>query len=109
MRAVQYRTTGSEPEVVEVPTPEPGPGQVRLRVTAAGLCHSDSFVMGLPEEQYVYGLPLTLGHEGAGLVQALGGAVAGGGGGEPVAVYGPWGCGLCLACTKGAENYCPRA
>ena len=37
MRAVQYRTIGSCPEVVEVPTPEPGPGQVRLRVTAAGL------------------------------------------------------------------------
>lgn len=50
MRAVQYRTIGGEPEVVDVPTPEPGPGQIRLRVTAAGLCHSDSFVMGLPAE-----------------------------------------------------------
>ena len=39
MRAVQYRTIGGGPEVVEVETPEPGPGQVRLRVTAAGLCH----------------------------------------------------------------------
>jgi propanol-preferring alcohol dehydrogenase len=48
MRAVQYRTIGSEPEVVDVPTPEPGPGQVRLRVTAAGLCHSDAFVNRLP-------------------------------------------------------------
>ncbi len=109
MRAVQYRTIGNEPEVVEVATPDPGPGQIRLRVTAAGLCHSDSFVMGLPEEQYVYGLPLTLGHEGAGLVDALGEGVTGVEVGEPVAVYGPWGCGLCHACTKGAENYCPRA
>jgi propanol-preferring alcohol dehydrogenase len=109
MRAVQYRTIGSEPEVVEVPTPDPGPGQIRLRVTAAGLCHSDSFVMGLPEEQYVYGLPLTLGHEGAGVVDALGEGVTGVEVGEPVAVYGPWGCGLCHACAKGAENYCPRA
>src|SRR5205085_41959 len=57
MRAVQYPTVGSGPEVVEVPTPEPGPGQVRLKVTAAGLCHSDWFVMGLPAEQYAYGLP----------------------------------------------------
>src|SRR5918998_292934 len=100
MRAVQYRTIGGGPEVVEVPTPEPGPGQVRLRVTAAGLCHSDWFVMDLPEEQYAYGLPLTLGHEGAGVVDALG---------DGVAVYGPWGCGLCHACARGAENYCPRA
>ncbi|WP_241038580.1 alcohol dehydrogenase catalytic domain-containing protein [Blastococcus litoris] len=93
MRAVQYRTIGAEPEVVEVPTPEPGPGQIRLRVTAAGLCHSDSFVMSLPEDQYVYGLPLTLGHEGAGVVDALGDGVRGVTVGESVAVYGPWGCG----------------
>ncbi|RFU21131.1 NAD(P)-dependent alcohol dehydrogenase [Geodermatophilus marinus] len=109
MRAVQYRTIGGEPEVVEVQTPEPGPGQVRLRVTAAGLCHSDAFVMGLPAEQYVYGLPLTLGHEGAGVVDALGEGVTGVAVGDPVAVYGPWGCGLCHACARGAENYCTRA
>ena len=109
MRAVQYRTIGGEPEVVDVPTPEPGPGQIRLRVTAAGLCHSDSFVMSLPEDQYVYGLPLTLGHEGAGVVDALGDGVRGVAVGDPVAVYGPWGCGLCHACARGAENYCPRA
>src|SRR3954464_11315004 len=109
MRAVQYRTIRAEPEVVEIPTPEPGPGQIRLRVTAAGLCHSDSFIMGLPAEHYVYGLPLTLGHEGAGVVDALGEGVTGVAVGEPVAVYGPWGCGLCHACARGAENYCPRA
>jgi alcohol dehydrogenase, propanol-preferring len=109
MRAVQYRTIGGEPEVVEIPTPEPGPGQIRLRVTAAGLCHSDSFIMGLPAEQYAYGLPLTLGHEGAGVVDALGEGASGVAVGEPVAVYGPWGCGLCHACARGAENYCTRA
>jgi alcohol dehydrogenase, propanol-preferring len=109
MRAVQYRTVGAGPEVVEVPTPEPGPGQVRLRVTAAGLCHSDWFVMDLPAEQYGYGLPMTLGHEGAGVVDALGDGVTGVAVGDAVAVYGPWGCGLCHACARGAENYCPRA
>jgi propanol-preferring alcohol dehydrogenase len=109
MRAVQYRTIGSGPEVVEVETPEPGPGQIRLRVTAAGLCHSDWFVMDLPAEQYVYGLPLTLGHEGAGVVDTLGKGVTGVAVGDPVAVYGAWGCGLCHACARGAENYCPRA
>src|SRR3954463_10663527 len=109
MRAVQYRPIRAEPEVVEIPTPEPGPGQIRLRVTAAGLCHSDSFIMGLPADKYAYGLPLTLGHEGAGVVDALGDGVSGVAVGEPVAVYGPWGCGLCHACARGAENYCPRA
>ena len=86
MRAVQYRTIGADPEVVEIPTPEPGPGQIRLRVTAAGLCHSDWFLMGLPAEQYVYGLPLTLGHEGAGVVDALGDGVNGVEVGDAVAV-----------------------
>ena len=109
MRAVQYRSIGGEPEVVEVPTPEPGPGQIRLRVTAAGLCHSDSFLMGLPAEAYTFGLPLTLGHEGAGIVDTLGDGVTGVAVGDSVAVYGPWGCGLCHACARGAENYCPRA
>jgi propanol-preferring alcohol dehydrogenase len=77
MKALQYRTIGSAPEVVDIPTPEPGPGQVLLKVTAAGVCHSDEFVMSLPAEAYVYGLPLTLGHEGAGVVAAVGTGVTG--------------------------------
>jgi propanol-preferring alcohol dehydrogenase len=109
MRALQYRTIGAPPEVVEIDTPEPGPGQVRLRVTAAGLCHSDSFLMSLPEEQYVYGLPLTLGHEGAGVVDKLGEGVTGVAVGDSVAVYGPWGCGRCHECAQGRENYCRNA
>ena len=109
MKAVQYREIGKGPEVVEIDTPEPGPGQIRLKVTAAGLCHSDWFVMDLPEEQYTYGLPLTLGHEGAGVVDKLGDGVEGVQVGEAYAIYGPWGCGRCHACAQGAENYCPYA
>lgn len=109
MKALQYRTIGQPPEVVEIATPEPGPGEVRIRVTAAGACHSDSFIMGLNEEQYVYGLPLTLGHEGAGVVDKLGEGVTGLEVGEAVAVYGPWGCGRCVQCAQGKENYCERA
>ena len=56
MKAVQYRRVGHAPEVVEVPVPEPGPGQVLLKVTAAGICHSDLAVMGWPEEQFPYAL-----------------------------------------------------
>lgn len=109
MKAVQYREIGKGPEVVDIETPEPGPGQIRLKVTAAGLCHSDWFVMDLPEDQYTYGLPLTLGHEGAGVVDKLGEGVEGLKVGEAYAVYGPWGCGRCHACAQGAENYCPYA
>ncbi|NNC11798.1 NAD(P)-dependent alcohol dehydrogenase [Planctomonas sp. JC2975] len=110
MKALQYRAVGQEPEVVELETPEPGPGQVRLKVTAAGACHSDSFVMSLPEEAAAgYHLPLTLGHEGAGIVDKLGDGVIGVSVGEAVAVYGPWGCGYCYNCAQGKENYCENA
>lgn len=111
MKALQYVEIGQPPQVREVPTPEPGPGQVRLRVTAAGACHSDSFVMGLPEEMYTaaYPLPMTLGHEGAGVVDAIGEGVTGLELGTSVAVYGSWGCGACYQCAQGKENYCERA
>lgn len=109
MKAVQYRKVGRAPEVVEVPVPEPGPGQVLLKVTAAGLCHSDLAVMGWPEEQFPYPLPLTLGHEGVGTVAAVGSGVTEVAEGDEAAVYGPWGCGYCRKCAQGRENYCLNA
>jgi propanol-preferring alcohol dehydrogenase len=109
MKALQYREIGAPPQVVEIERPTPGPGQVLLRVTAAGVCHSDEFIMSLPAGQYVYGLPLTLGHEGVGTVAELGAGVEGLSIGAPVAVYGPWGCGRCRTCSTGAENYCEVA
>ncbi|UCR90525.1 NAD(P)-dependent alcohol dehydrogenase [Mycetocola spongiae] len=109
MKAVQYVTVGQAPEVREIEKPEPGPGQVRLRVTAAGLCHSDWFVMGLPAEHVTFPLPLTLGHEVAGIVDKLGDGVSEFAVGDDVAVYGPWGCGACSECARGRENYCPNA
>lgn len=109
MRALQYRAIGAEPDIVEVPVPEPGPGQVRVKVTAAGACHSDTFLMSLPQETFGYPLPLALGHEGAGVVDTLGAGVTGLEPGTPVAVYGPQGCGRCYPCSQGKENYCPDA
>ncbi|MFF4503648.1 NAD(P)-dependent alcohol dehydrogenase [Streptomyces sp. NPDC001401] len=109
MKAVQYWRVGHAPEVVEVPAPEPGPGQVLLKVTAAGLCHSDLAVMGWPEEQFPYLLPMTLGHEGVGTVAAVGSGVTAVSEGDDVAVYGPRGCGHCHNCAQGKENCCPRA
>ncbi|WP_153504773.1 NAD(P)-dependent alcohol dehydrogenase [Cumulibacter manganitolerans] len=109
MKACQYVEIGRPPQVVEVDKPTPGPGEVLLRVTASGACHSDEFIMSLPESRYVYGLPLTLGHEGAGVVAELGEGATGVEIGESVAVYGPWGCGVCHACAQGKENYCRYA
>jgi len=112
MKALQYISVGQPPEVREIPTPEPGPGEVRLRITAAGACHSDSFVMGLSEEEYSafgYPLPMTLGHEGVGIVDSLGEGTTGIEVGAAVAVYGPRGCGRCHSCAQGFENYCPHA
>ncbi|WEH43317.1 NAD(P)-dependent alcohol dehydrogenase [Streptomyces sp. AM 2-1-1] len=109
MKAVQYRTIGGAPEVVEIPKPVPGPGQVLLKVTAAGVCHSDIAVMSWSAEELTYPLPLTLGHEGVGTVVGLGEGAQGVSIGENVAVYGPWGCGTCVNCAEGRENYCLRA
>lgn len=109
MKALQYRDIGGRPEVVDIDEPEPGPGQLVLKVTAAGACHSDEFVMSLPADQYTYGLPLTLGHEGAGIVAAVGQGVEHVAVGDAVAVYGPWGCGRCHNCAQGKENYCTNA
>ncbi len=109
MKALQYRTIGSAPEVVEIDTPVPGPGELRLKVTAAGVCHSDAFIMSLPASSYTFGLPLTLGHEGVGVVDLVGQGVDARHVGTEVAVYGPWGCGQCYVCAQGHENYCEVA
>ncbi|MQW78016.1 alcohol dehydrogenase catalytic domain-containing protein [Nocardioides sp. dk4132] len=112
MRALQHIAPGQPPEVREVPTPSPTGGQVLIKVVAAGACHSDEFVMSLPTEgpgALGIELPLTLGHEGVGVVAELGPAASGVEVGEAVAVYGPWGCGRCRTCTTGAEQYCERA
>jgi propanol-preferring alcohol dehydrogenase len=62
--------------------------------------------MGYTEEQYPYPLPMTLGHEPAGVVAELGPGATGVEIGESVIVYGCWGCGVCRMCADGSENLC---
>ncbi|WOC62723.1 hypothetical protein RI444_08965 [Paenarthrobacter sp. AT5] len=57
MKELQYRTIGAPPEGVKIETPEPGPGQARLKVTAAVVSHSDEFTMNFPGERSAAGLP----------------------------------------------------
>jgi len=92
----------------EVPIPEPGPGQVLLKIGGAGACHSDLHLLEMPAGLRSLKLPFTLGHENAGWVEKLGPGVTGFAQGDPVIVYGPWGCGLCMNCRMGTENYCEQ-
>ena len=74
MRAVRMTAPGVL-ELTEVPTPEPGPGEVLLRVGAVGACHSDLHI--LDAEAGLFPTPMTLGHEIAGTVEAAGSGVDG--------------------------------
>ncbi len=99
---------GQAPELREIDVPEPRAGEVLLRIAGAGACHSDLHIIEAREAR-PWALPMTLGHENAGWIAALGAGVHGWEVGEPVAVYGPWGCGRCRQCRVSAENNCERA
>ncbi|GAM07134.1 NAD(P)-dependent alcohol dehydrogenase [Novosphingobium sp. MBES04] len=103
MRAVRFIEGGRPPEIVDIAKPEPGPGEVLLRIGGAGVCHSDLHVL---DGEVPFKGPFTLGHENAGWIEALGQGVTGWKEGDAVAVYGPWGCGSCHHCQTSAENYC---
>lgn len=109
MKAYQLVEWRQSPELRDVPVPEPGPGQVLVRVGGACACHTDLRMMDWPPGAHAYDLPFTLGHENAGWIEALGAGVHGWRAGEPVIVYGSWGCGRCAACRAGRDTLCERA
>lgn len=95
-------------EMGDVPDPQPGPGQVRLRVTACGLCHTDLHVVEgeLPPKK----LPLIPGHQIVGVVDAAGPGARRLHPADRVGVA--WlhsTCGTCSYCTSSRENLCPEA
>lgn len=106
MRALQITATSDEPVLTDVADPEPGPGQVVVKVGGAGACHSDISILEMPRDQNPMRLPFTLGHESAGWVHQVGAGVQGVEVGQAVAVYGAWGCGHCGRCRSGIDNYC---
>lgn len=109
MRALQLVEWQHEPELRDVAEPEPGPGELVVRIAGAGACHSDLHLMhDFVEGMLPFGPPFTLGHENSGWIDAIGAGVRGVEVGQPVLVYGPWGCGRCRRCREGAENYCER-
>ena len=76
MKAWQFEGTGKPIALHEVPDPEPGPGEVVLGMRAAGLCHSDVMYMQVGERVMPF-LPMTQGHENAGVITAVGEGVTG--------------------------------
>src|SRR2546430_2465983 len=100
MRVVQVRTPKGPFELAEREIPEPDIGQVRIKVQACGICHSDSLTKeGLwPGIQY----PRVPGHEVAGIIDAIGSGVMGWKAGQRVGVgwYGG-SCGYCDSCRRG--------
>jgi propanol-preferring alcohol dehydrogenase len=109
MRAFQFVELQKPAELREVKVPEPGPGQVLIKIGGAGACHSDLHILETPAGTPGMPLPFTLGHENAGWVEKLGSGATGFAVGDPVIVYGPWGCGNCPNCRVGMENYCENA
>jgi len=96
---------GQPLQLRELPVPQPGPGEVRVRVLACGVCRTDLHVVDgeLPEAP----LPIIPGHEIVGLVDALGEGVTGFEPGQRVGI--PWlghTCGTCSYCQHAEENLC---
>jgi len=104
MRAFRL-TAPHTTELRTIPQPDAAPGEVLVRVGAAGACHSDLHIIDAPDALGMP-IPLTLGHENAGWVEALGPGVTGFERGEAVAIFGIVGCGRCVACLAGRENEC---
>lgn len=107
MKAARLHAYGQPLIIDEVPTPSPDRGQTLIRVEGAGFCHSDIHVID-GEIRILPRLPITLGHENAGRVVALGAGVQTVKVGDAVAVYGGWGCGVCASCVTGQEQVCER-
>ncbi len=109
MKAWVLRGNGAA-AIEEVPVPEPGQGEIRLRMVGAALNRHDVFARkgitgpGIRERHY----PYVSGSDGAGIVDKLGDGVTGVVEGDPVAVYPGIGCGGCEYCRAGREPLCRR-
>lgn len=85
---------------------EPSAGEVVVRIHAAGVCHSDSKVLS---GATAYPLPVVLGHEGAGVVDAIGPGVASVAVGDHVVLHTLRACGMCAACASGLPTRCRQS
>ena len=107
MQAMVLKRIGAPLEWTELPDRQPGPGQIRVKVGACGVCRTDLHVVDgeLPDPK----VPITPGHEIVGRIDALGSGVEGLRIGERVGI--PWlghTCGVCAYCLAQQENLCDR-
>jgi S-(hydroxymethyl)mycothiol dehydrogenase len=103
VRGVIARTTGAPVELVTVLVPDPGPGEVLVRVQACGVCHTDlHYREGSINDEF----PFLLGHEAAGKVEAVGPGVANVAPGDFVVLAWRAPCGQCRSCLRGRPWYC---
>jgi propanol-preferring alcohol dehydrogenase len=104
MRAVQLTEIGKALTDADIPIPEIGTSDVLIRVAAAGICHSDAhYRAGISK---IDRLPLTLGHEVAGIVEQVGSEVTHLLTGNRVCVHYLVHCGSCEFCERGLEQFC---
>jgi alcohol dehydrogenase, propanol-preferring len=108
MKAAVVAALGAPLEIRELPVPEPGPGQLLVRMEASGLCHTDIHAAhgDWPAKPTV---PYVPGHEGVGIVEALGPGAEVHRVGERVAIA--WlgsACGVCSYCVSGWETLCTK-
>src|SRR3569833_497496 len=102
MRAAVYRGS-STVSVDEVETPEPGPGEILIRVEACGVCHTD-----LKKIEYnLLPPPRIIGHETAGVIAAVGAKVTRYQPGDRVIVFHHFPCGRCFYCERKIFAQCP--
>ncbi|MGW6647776.1 Zn-dependent alcohol dehydrogenase [Streptomyces iakyrus] len=106
VRAAVLPAIGSPLEITGIDLPDPGPGQVRVRLAAAGVCHSD---LSLSDGTMRVPVPAVLGHEGAGTVVAVGEGVGHVSPGDGVVLNWAPSCGACHACSLGEVWLCANA
>jgi propanol-preferring alcohol dehydrogenase len=104
MKAVQLVQTGLPLEMRDIPIPTIGPREVLVKVKAAGICRSDMhYRAGV---SLVSSLPMTLGHEVAGVVEQVGAEVKTLAAGDRVSLHYQLSCGDCQYCVSGNEQFC---
>jgi propanol-preferring alcohol dehydrogenase len=107
MRAAVLVSHGASLEVTDVPRPSPGRGQILVRLQACGVCHSDVHIWKGDVVPPAAPTPFVLGHEGVGIVEAVGSDVEGWKSGDRAGV--PWlhaTCCHCDECHDGYESFC---
>jgi len=105
MKAVKYHGPGNL-EIVDIPKPTAGPGQVLVKVMYCGICGTDVHAYKMPG---IFDWELVLGHESVGIVEEVGEGVDCVAAGDRVAVGPPGDCGECYACNTGRPNVCSNA